>query len=104
MSPSSRRLTLYAEDALPQVARALAQLVEQRRVERLAIEQLDGDAISSDAIAAFADTGFVRTPRGVRATPTTVAEVRDQLRASRRVRIGDIALPTHGRLPNDPMP
>jgi ATP-dependent Lhr-like helicase len=104
VSPGGRRLVVWQPDALGEIARALARLVEQRRVDRLAIEQLDDAPIDSAAIAAFADTGFVRTPRGLRATPTTVAEVRDALRASRRVRVGDIALPTHGRLPNEPTP
>jgi ATP-dependent Lhr-like helicase len=104
VSPSGRRLVVWDRAALPEIARALARLVEQRRVDRLAIEQLDDGAVDPDTVVAFADTGFVRTPRGLRATPTTVAEVRDQLRSSRRVRVGDIALPTHGRLPNEPAP
>ncbi|MCW2961605.1 MAG: putative ATP-dependent helicase lhr [Thermoleophilia bacterium] len=104
VAPSSRRLTLYVPDAVRHVALAIARLVEQRRVERLAIEQVDGDAMTPELVAAFAGTGFVRTPRGVRATPTTVSEVRDLSRASRRVRVGDVALPTHGRLPNDLLP
>lgn len=103
-SVSGRRLVVWQRDALEEIARALARLVEQRRVDRLAIEQVDDGTVDADIIRAFADTGFVRTPRGVRATPTTVAEVRDRLRASRRVRVGDIALPTHGRLPTDPAP
>ncbi len=104
VSPGGRRLVVWDRDALPDIARALARLVEQRRVDRLAIEQLDDGHVDADTVLAFADTGFVRTPRGVRATPTTVAEVRDQLRASRRVRVGDVALPTHGRLPTEPTP
>jgi ATP-dependent Lhr-like helicase len=104
VSPSGRRLVVWERDALPEIARVLARLVEQRRVDRLALEQLDDGPLDADAVLAFADTGFVRTPRGVRATPTTVAEVRETLRASRRVRVGDVALPTHGRLPTEPTP
>ncbi|MCW2921071.1 MAG: putative ATP-dependent helicase lhr [Thermoleophilia bacterium] len=104
VSPGGRRLVVWNREALPDIARALAKLVEQRRVDRLAIEQLDDGHLDPETVLAFADTGFVRTPRGVRATPTTVAEVRDQIRSSRRVRVGDVALPTHGRLPNEPTP
>jgi ATP-dependent Lhr-like helicase len=104
VSPSGRRLVVWDRAAMGEIARALARLVEQRRVDRLAIEQLDDGAVDPDTIVAFADTGFVRTPRGLRATPTTVAEVRDQLRSSRRVRVGDVSLPTHGRLPTEPTP
>jgi hypothetical protein len=76
-------------------------VVEARRVERLAIELVDDGPVPTDVVAAFAGTGFVRTPRGVRATPTTVAEVREHLRrGGRSVRLGDVALPTHGRSPN----
>jgi ATP-dependent Lhr-like helicase len=104
VSTGGKRLVVWDREALPEVARALARLVEQRRVERLAIEQLDDGAFDPEAVLAFADTGFVRTPRGVRATPCSVAEVRDHIRSSRRVRVGDIALPTHGRLPTEPTP
>jgi ATP-dependent Lhr-like helicase len=104
VSPSSRRLIVWEPTAMAEIARALAKLVEQRRVDRLSIEQLDDGAVDAETIREFADTGFVRTPRGLRATPTTVAEVRDALRSSRRVRVGDISLPTHGRLPTEPTP
>ncbi|MEO6867928.1 MAG: hypothetical protein ABI200_07895, partial [Gaiellales bacterium] len=104
IAPSGRRLAVWDRDALSEIARALAQLVAQRRVDRLAIEQLDDGAVDAATITAFANTGFVRTPRGVRATPTTVAEAREQLRSSRSIRVGDIALPTHGRLPTEPTP
>ncbi|MCW2956619.1 MAG: ATP-dependent helicase, partial [Thermoleophilia bacterium] len=104
VAPSSRRLTLYAPDEVAHVALAIARLVEQRRFDRLAIDLVDGEGMTPELVAAFAGTGFVRTPRGVRATPTTVAEVRDLSRASRKVRVGDVALPTHGRRPNEPQP
>jgi ATP-dependent Lhr-like helicase len=104
VSPSGRRLVAWQRDAMGEIARALAQLVQQRRIDRLAIEQLDDGAVDAETIRAFADTGFVRTPRGLRATPSTVAEARDQLRASRRVRVGDVSMPTHGRQPADPNP
>jgi len=104
VSASARRLVVWKRDAMDEIARALARLVEQRRVDRLAIEQVDDGAVDPDTVLAFADTGFVRTPRGLRATPTTVAEVRDSLRSSRRVRVGDIALPTHGQHPTEPTP
>jgi ATP-dependent Lhr-like helicase len=105
VSPAGRRLISWDREAMPLVARALAQLVDQRRVERLAIEQLDDGPVDPEVVRAFADTGFLRTPRGLRATPSTVAEVRDQLRRStRRVRVGDVQLPTHGQLPTDLLP
>ena len=104
VSPSGRRLVVWDRQAMPEIARALARVVDQRRVDRLAIEQVDDDAVDADAVRAFADTGFVRTPRGLRATPSTVAEVRDQLRRSRTVRVGDVQLPTHGKLPTDYLP
>ncbi|MCW2922855.1 MAG: putative ATP-dependent helicase lhr [Thermoleophilia bacterium] len=97
VSTGGRRLVVWDREAMGEIARALARLVEQRRIDRLAIEQLDDGAVDPDTVIAFADTGFVRTPRGLRATPTTVAEVRDRLRSSRRVRVGDVSLPTHGQ-------
>jgi ATP-dependent Lhr-like helicase len=104
VSPSGRRLVVWDRSTMQDIARGLARLVEQRRVDRLAIEQLDDGPVDPETVRAFAGTGFVRTPRGLRATPSTVAEVRDALRSSRRVRVGDAQLPTHGALPNDLLP
>ncbi|MCW2928158.1 MAG: ATP-dependent helicase, partial [Thermoleophilia bacterium] len=107
VSPSSRRLIVWDRTAMPEIARSLARLVDDRRVDRLAIEQVDDAPVDPETVAAFADTGFVRTPRGLRATPSTVSEIREELRAGgggRRVRVGDVALPTHGRAPGDVRP
>ena len=105
VSPSSKRLIVFERDEREAIARALATLLDARRLDRLAIELVDDGPIDAETVQAFAGTGFQRTPRGVRATPTTVAEVREQLRrGARSVRIGDVALPTHGRYPNEPMP
>jgi len=72
LAPAGKRVILYAPDALPAVARELANLIRTRRVDRLAIESINGEPLASDQLAAFVGTGFVQTPRGVRATGSTV--------------------------------
>jgi ATP-dependent Lhr-like helicase len=105
VSPSSRKLVLYDRESVVAIGAALAEVLAARRIDRLAIEQVNDGPVDAKTVQAFADTGFVRTPRGLRATTTTVGEARDRRRAGgRSVRLGDVALPTHGRFHNEPMP
>jgi hypothetical protein len=106
LQPRGKRLLVWQPEEIHTIALALEQLVTHRRLDRVAIEQVDASpTVPAAIVQGFANTGFVRTPRGLQATEATVREARARRsQTPRRLRAGDVAAPTHGRRPVDPYP